>query len=139
MFKTTEAEWKINKSTCHMQINLSLCRTSDHYFSLSLQRLSWDSLGTKNVSSTHAQNFWKVIKCRQKRCGRNHIVYSPEIIQTSSLVRLQKKSLEHNDCLHVACLSPWRVRKFPTDNILSLQNYFQTNLFFNRCFGSIAT
>ena len=110
-----------------MQINLSSCRTSDHYFSLSLQRLSWDSLGTKKISSTHAQNLWKVNKWRQKRCGRNHIVYLPEIIQTSLLGRLEKKSLEHNDCLYVAYLSQQRVRKPPMDNIPSPQNYFQTN------------
>ena len=59
-----------------MQKNLSSCRTSDHYFSLSIQRLSWDSLGTKNISSLHVLNFWKVNKSwRQKICGRNHILY----------------------------------------------------------------
>ena len=41
--------------------------------------------------------------------------------------RLQKEALEHNDCLYVASLSQLRVRKPPTDNIPSLQNYFQTD------------
>ena len=31
---------------------------------------------------------------------KSHRVYPPEIIQTSSLGRLQKKSLEPNDCLY---------------------------------------
>ena len=88
-----------------MQINLSSCRSSDHYISLSLQRLSWDSLGTKNVSSMHAQSFWKVNKSwHQKRCGRNYGC-PPEIIQTSLLDRLQKKSLEHSDCLYISSTS----------------------------------
>ena len=59
-----------------MQINISLCRTSDHYFSLSLQRLSWDSLGAKNASSTDVQNFWKISKswqlARWVGCRKNH-------------------------------------------------------------------
>ena len=41
--------------------------------------------------------------------------------------RLQKEALEHNDCLYVASLLQLRVRKPPTDNIPSLQNYFQTD------------
>ena len=72
MVKATEIEIKIREINPHinMQINPSSCRTSDHYFSLSLQSLSRDSLGTKNVLSTHAQNFLKVNKSwRQKRCG----------------------------------------------------------------------
>ena len=52
MFKATEVERKIREINLLivMQINLSLCRTLDHYFSLSLQQLLCDSLGTKNVS-----------------------------------------------------------------------------------------
>ena len=62
---------------------------------------------------------------RQKRCCRNHNRgYPPEIIQTSSLGRLQKKSLKHNDYLYVASVSQLRVRKSPTDDIPSPQNYF---------------
>ena len=51
MFKTIEAERKIRELNLLIDtpINLLLCRTSDHYFSLSLQRLLQDSLGTKNV------------------------------------------------------------------------------------------
>ena len=49
-------------------------------------------------------------------------------MQTSSMGMLQKKSLEHNDCLYVAAsILQQRVRKSPTDNISSPQNYFQTN------------
>ena len=62
MFEATEAERKIREINVlmNMQINISFCRTSEHYFSLYLKRLSWYLLKTKNVSSTHAQNFWKV-------------------------------------------------------------------------------
>ena len=45
-----------------MQINLSLCRTSDLYFLLSLQSLLWDSLETENVLSRHVQDFLKDIQ-----------------------------------------------------------------------------
>ena len=58
MFEATEAERKIREINLlmDMQINILFCRTSEHYFSLYLKRLSWDLLKTKNVSSTHAQN-----------------------------------------------------------------------------------
>ena len=48
---------------------------------------------------------------------------------TSSLGRLQKKSLEHNDCLYVpsVCIETECVKKPQTDNVPSPQNYFQTN------------
>ena len=62
-----------------------------------------------------------------KKCGTNHIVYPHKIIQTSSLGRQQKNSVEHNDCLHVVSILQWRIRKFTTENIIILQNYFQTN------------
>ena len=105
-----------------LHINLSSCRTSEHV-SLSLQRLSWDSLGAKNGSFTRARNFWKVSKSwRQKRC-RNR-VYPPELMQTSLLGRLLKKSLERNDCRPQR---QRRVRKHPMDNIPSPQNYFRKN------------
>ena len=42
-----------------MQINLSSCRTSDHYFTLSLQQLPSDLLVTKNVSSYTSTNFFE--------------------------------------------------------------------------------
>ena len=41
--------------------------------------------------------------------------------------RLQKNSLEHNDCLYVASVLQWRIREPPTDNNTIPQNYFQTN------------
>ena len=52
MFKTTEVERKTRETNLLtvMQINLSSCITLDHYFSLSLQQLLLDSLGTENVS-----------------------------------------------------------------------------------------
>ena len=105
-----------------MQINPSLCRTSDHYFSLSLQQLSRDSLGAKNLSKAHAQNFCKV---KQLWLQKSHRVF-PEIVQTSPLGRLQRKSLKHSNCFYVASISQRRGRKLPTNNIPSPQNYFQT-------------
>ena len=36
---------------------------------------------------------------------KSHRVYPPEIIQTTSLGRLQKKLLELNDCLYVVSVS----------------------------------
>ena len=65
MFKATKVERKLREINVRidMQINLSSCRTQDrYYFSPSFKRLSWDLLRTKNVSSTLAQNFWKVNK-----------------------------------------------------------------------------
>ena len=50
MFKAVEVERKIRINLLtDMQINLSLYKTSDHYL--------WDSIGTKNLSSTNVQNF----------------------------------------------------------------------------------
>ena len=68
MFKATDVERKIRDLTLliDMQINLSSSRTSEHYFSLSIQQLSWDWLGTKNVSSMLAQNICKINKSWQQ-------------------------------------------------------------------------
>ena len=129
MFKSTEVERKIREINLliNMYRNLSLSRTSDHFFLLSLQQLSWDLLGTKSISSTHVQNFWKVNKLwRQKRHAEITSCIS-SWIQTSSLGRLQKKSLKHNCCLYAASALQRGVRKPPVDNIHSPQNYFQTN------------
>ena len=61
MFKVTELGKKREINLfIDMETNLSLCRNSDHYFSQPLQQLPWDLLGTKNVSSTHAQNILEV-------------------------------------------------------------------------------
>ena len=50
MFEATEIERKVrNKSTYWYAMILSSCRTPDHYLSLALQRLAWDSLGIKSV------------------------------------------------------------------------------------------
>ena len=75
MFKASEVERKTREINplIDMQINLSSRRTSDYYFSQSLQQLPWDLLRTKNVSSAHAQKINKSL--RQKRCCRNHMLY----------------------------------------------------------------
>ena len=51
MFKSTEVERKIREINLltDMYRNLSSSRTSDHFFLLSLQQLSWDLLGTKSI------------------------------------------------------------------------------------------
>ena len=102
MFNATEVERKTREFNIlmDMQINLSSYRTSGHYLSLSLHRQSWNSLGTKNVSSTHGEIFLKgkQITTREKMRQKTHRVYPPERLQTSLLARLQKKSLEHNGC-----------------------------------------
>ena len=41
--------------------------------------------------------------------------------------REQKNSVEHNDCLYAVSILQWRIRKSPKDNIIILQNNFQTN------------
>ena len=56
-----------------------------------------------------------------------HCVYPPEIIQTSTLGRFQKKSLDIVTVLYVVYVLQLRVRKPPTDNIPSWQNYLQIN------------
>ena len=63
----------------------------------------------------------------EKMLQKSHRVYLPEIIQTSWLGRLQKKSWERNDCLYVVSVSELRVKKPSTENVPSLQNYLQTN------------
>ena len=99
MFEATEVERKTREINLliDMQRNLSSCRTSDHYFFLSLQQLSWDSLRTKNVSSVHSQNYCKVNICGQKR-SRNRIMYI--LLKWCKLARWagrRIKSFEHND------------------------------------------
>ena len=60
MFKAIEVERKIKEINLLISMkSLLLYRTSDNHFLLSHQRLSWNLLGTKNVSSTHSQNFWE--------------------------------------------------------------------------------
>ena len=54
---------------------------------------------------------------------KSHCVYPHNLIQTSSLGRQQKNSMEQNGCLYVV----WRIRKTPTDNITILQSYLQAN------------
>ena len=132
MFRASESEEKIREINLliDMQVNLFACRTSDHYFLLSLQWLSWDSSGTKNVSSTLAQNFWKVNKSWwHKRCGRYHILYillkyyklacwvecrkNPWNTMTACMICLYRRGSQ--ETLNVQYAVP------------SLQNYFQRN------------
>ena len=54
---------------------------------------------------------------------KSHCVYPHKLIQTSSLGRQQKNSMEQNGCLYVV----WRIRKTATDNITILQSYLQAN------------
>ena len=59
-------ENKKNKPLCRLELQtiISHCLSSDCHVGF---------IGTKNVSSTHAQNFWKVNKSQwQEKCGRNH-------------------------------------------------------------------
>ena len=69
----------------------------------------------------------KQIMATEKIQQKSHRVYPPEIIQTSSLGRLQKKSVGHNDCLYAMSVLKKRARKPPTDNAPIPQNYFQKN------------
>ena len=112
-----------------MQTNHSSCRTSDDYFLLSLQQLSWGQLGTKNVSSQASAKFFegKKIAAAESIWLKSHCVYPHKIIQTSSLGRQQKYSVEHIDCFYVVSILQWRIIKNPTDNIIILQNCFQIN------------
>ena len=129
MLKAAEGERKIREINLFIdiQIDLSVCKNSNHYFSRSMQLLSWHSLGAKNVSMVDKCSKGKQITAAENMWKKLHRVYPAEIIQTSSLGRLQKKLLEHNECLYIASVLLRRVRKPPTDNIPSPQNYFQTN------------
>ena len=70
-----------------MQINLSSCRTSDHYFSQSLQQLSCDLLGIKNVSSQASAKFFegKQIAAAEKIWQKSHCVYPHNTNNTKQL------------------------------------------------------
>ena len=89
MFKTTEVERKTRKINLliDLQINISSCRTSYLYFSLLSSDFHADSIGTKNVIIyTCAKLKGKQIIAAEKM----YHVYSPEIIQSTSLARLWK-------------------------------------------------
>ena len=109
MFKATEIERKIREINLliNMQTNLSSCTTSDHYFLC----VSSHCHGTRQeLKMYYVQTCAKVLEDKQimvaeKRQQNSHCIYHPEIIQTSSMVRMQKKSLEHNDCLYVASIT----------------------------------
>ena len=55
----------------------------------------------------------KQITAAEKMWYKSHHVYPAETTQISSLGRLQKKLLEHNDCLYGAFVLERRVRKPP--------------------------
>ena len=78
-----------------LQINLSVCRTSDYQLLL----------------------FQAIVMAAEKMWWKSQSVYPPEMIQTSLLGRLQKKSLEHNECLYVTSALEWSSRKSPTKNV----------------------
>ena len=59
----------------------------------------------------------------EKMLYKSLCVYPPEVIQTSWLCRLQKKSLEHNNYLYALSVSEQNVRKLPTDNASSPKCY----------------
>ena len=124
MFKTTKVEKNIKEINIliNLQINLSSCRTSDYFLSLSLMR-------THQELKVYCTKFLKgkQIMVAEKMWQKSHCVYPLEIIQINLLGRLQKNSLEHNDCLYAASVSEWSVRKPPTDDAPSLQNYFRIN------------
>ena len=88
MFKATEVERKTREINLLIDLQkLIFSSIISHYLSCKCRK---DSLGTKNVSSTHVQN-WKVNKSlRQTRCGKWYHVYPPEIIQSTLLGRLRK-------------------------------------------------
>ena len=66
--------------------------------------------------------FWRLTNHgSRKDAVKSLSIYLPEIIQTRLLGGLQKKSLEHNDCLYVTSVLERRVKK-PNS-----QNFFQTN------------
>ena len=62
----------------------------------------------------------------EKTGWKSHCIH-PEIIQTSFLGRLQKKSLEHKDCLYVASVWYWTVRKPQMDNRTTLTQFLEFN------------
>ena len=59
----------------------------------------------------------KQIIAAEKMWWKSQSVCPPEMIQTSLLGRLQKKSLEHNECFYVASALEWSFIKSPTENI----------------------
>ena len=62
MFKATEVEIIIKEINLLIDMQINLFVQNFIPLFLALQRLSWDSVGTKNISSICAQNFWKVNK-----------------------------------------------------------------------------
>ena len=73
--KISKSRITSNDSICSKQLKLKEFQNFRPSL-LALQRLSCRLGRNKNVSSTHAQNIWKVNKSwRQKRSSRNHITY----------------------------------------------------------------
>ena len=88
MFKATKVDRKTRK--INLFINLQKLIFSSIISHCLSSRCCTDSLGTKKVSSTHAQNRKVNKSLRQKRYGKQYRVYPPEIIQGTSLGRLWK-------------------------------------------------
>ena len=133
MFEATEVERKIKEINLliDMQINLSLCRISYHYFSLSLQQLPWDSIRTKMDHLCMRKIFGKQTNHGSRKdaaeitpcisCWNNKLDY-----KLARWGRLLKKSLEQV----TACMKRLyhnRESGNPNNNIPSPQNYFQTS------------
>ena len=65
---------------------------------------------------------------------KSHCVYSPEIIQVSSLGKVEKKLLEHNDCLYRASVLEQRVRKSPNEQCSQSTKLITNKL--SKCYSS---
>ena len=126
MFKAIKVEKKRNKLT-YRSTNKSLFVQKFRPLFISIPR----AIVTRTYQELkmHSAKFleYKQIITAEKMQQKSYRVYPSEIIQTSSLGRLQKKSFEHNGCLYLASVSERSVRKPPTDNCPSLQNCFQAN------------
>ena len=90
-----------------MQTNHSSCATSDDYFLCVSSHCQCTCQELKMYYLHTCAKFLedKQIMVVEKKGKNSHCIYHPETIQTSSMVRMQKKSLEHNDCLYVASIT----------------------------------
>ena len=104
MFKATEVERKMREINLliYLQINISSCKTLDHYFLLSLQRLLCGLVRDQKCIIDARPKFIKGKQmAAEKTWQKSHRVYPLKIIQISSLGRLQEILLEHHDCSYV--------------------------------------
>ena len=80
MFKVTEVERKIKEINIltDIQINLSLCRTSDHYFSSSLPTLVQNFLEGWQI--TAAEKMW----LQKKSLEHNDFLYAVPVLTVNA-------------------------------------------------------